>query len=261
MNKFVIGNWKMHGRLADAVVLADWIRAGMENISDMEVVLCPPSVWLYPIEEVLRKTFRPNLSLGAQNIYPGEEGELTGEISAWMIENLCQYVIVGHSERRAKIGESDKLINQKLLAALKYNLKPILCVGELKENAKKEKLDKRILSELMAGLKGVSPEQIKNVIIAYEPVWAIGTGNNASGTYAAWVIDNLRAKIKTLYGTEMAQNIPVIYGGSVNQNDVLEYISQPTINGVLAGGVSLNAKEFLSIVQIFSRIKKDIKRY
>jgi triosephosphate isomerase len=255
----IIDNWKMNTNLADATILTNSVKNHIGDL-DVDVILCPPSVWLYPMTEILEKS-PSNLHLGAQNMYFSDSGAITGEISPLMVKALANYVIVGHSERRKIFGETDEFISDKIDAALKHNLKPIVCVGEIKKMEEERKgpgrptkVDVRsdVLAQLRHALSGVSRDDIEKVIIAYEPVWAIskGTANSrhaATGAYAASVIEKLRNIIADKYGEHIAQRIRILYGGSVDEDNIKEFIYQPEIDGVLIGGASLKAKEFIKI--------------
>lgn len=248
----IVGNWKMNTTLADATVLATEIKNNVSEI-DVDIVLCPPFVWLYPVSEILEKSSQ-NLQLGAQNMWFAEKGAMTGEVSPVMLKQLVKYVIIGHSERRSHFGESDQLINDKIHAALLHGLNPILCVGELKKMAKPGRgrptnvdLKSNIFEQLSRAFKNINRNQAEKIIIAYEPVWAIGTGNAASGAYAADIIASLRKVIQKKYNKSLAERIRILYGGSVTSENVREFMYQPEIDGVLAGGSSLKAKEFLTI--------------
>lgn len=239
----IIGNWKMNTSLADATVLTTQIKNNIVDL-DIDVVLCPPFVWLYPLTEVLEKSPK-NIHLGAQNMWFTSKGAMTGEVSPLMVKTLAKFVILGHSERRSHFGESNSLINDKVHAALEHNLIPIVCVGENKKIIEGKKSD--IISQLKGSLKNISRNDADKIIIAYEPIWAIGTGNAATGAYAASVIADLRDALADMFGKPVSERIRILYGGSVDSENVREFIFQPEIDGVLAGGASLNAKEFIKI--------------
>ncbi len=252
----IIGNWKMNTTLADATVLTTQIKNNISDL-DIDVVLCPPFVWLLPCAEILEKAPK-NIYLGAQNMWFAEKGAMTGEVSPLMLKNLVKFVILGHSERRSHFNETSALVNDKVHAALRNGLAPIICVGEHKklptESVKrgrgrptKVELKSDIISQLKGSIKGFSKEDAEKIIIAYEPIWAIGTGNPATGAYAATVIANLRDVVAKMYGEALSERIRILYGGSVDSENVREFIYQPDIDGVLAGGASLKAKEFIRI--------------
>jgi len=249
----IVGNWKMNTTLSDATILATQIKNAASNI-DVDIVLCPPYTWLYPMTEILNRSPK-NLHLGAQNMWFADSGAMTGEVSPLMLKNLVDFVILGHSERRSHFNESDSLINDKIHAALKHDIYPIICVGELKKmqlsrsRGRPTKVDLRsdIFSQLKNALKNINRNQAEKIIVAYEPVWAIGTGNPASGAYAADVIERLRQIFEDKYNKSLAQRIRILYGGSVTSENVGEFLYQPEIDGLLAGGASLKAKEFIKI--------------
>ena len=248
----IIGNWKMHTTLADAMVLTELLRHGLEPLEGVDVVICPPFVWLYPVREALSGG-PTHLMLGAQNVFVEEEGAFTGEISVTMLKGLVRYVIVGHSERRYKIGagESDEVVNRKLRLVLNHGLIPILCVGERVKRAARgrgrprKEVGKDIVEQLKAGLLGVEPTHVSRVVVAYEPVWAIGTGDPATGEYANREIGRLRQALGRWYGQGVAEATRIIYGGSTDSDNARDFLSQSEIDGLLPGGSSLKASEFL----------------
>ena len=243
----IVGNWKMNTTLADATVLATQIKNNIADL-DVDVVLCPPFTWLYPVAEILEKSPK-NIHLGAQNMWFAPKGAMTGEVSPFMVKSLAKYVILGHSERRSHFHEDNTLINDKIQAALENNLKPIVCVGETKKMGEQVAGSKKsdITVQLRSSLKGISRNLADDIIVAYEPVWAIGTGNAATGAYAASVIEGLRNTLVDLFGHPVAERMRILYGGSVDSENVREFVFQPEIDGVLAGGASLKAKEFIKI--------------
>lgn len=250
----IIGNWKMNTTLADATVLATQIKNAAEDL-DVDIVLCPPFVWLVPLKEILEHA-PSNLYLGAQNMWFAPKGAMTGEISPLMLKDLVKFVILGHSERRSHFDESNALINDKIQAALNHNLTPIVCVGELKKmpeekrgRGRPSKVDVRsnVIHQLKSVLKGINQDEAEKIVVAYEPVWAIGTGNPATGAYASAVISKLRKVIGQKYNQSLAEQVRVLYGGSVDSSNISEFLYQPEIDGVLAGGASLKAKEFIQI--------------
>ena len=250
----IIGNWKMNTTLADASVLATQIKNAAGNLDAVEIVLCPPFVWLAPLKEILEHKPR-NLHLGAQNMWFADKGALTGEISPVMLKNLADFVILGHSERRSHFDESNALINDKIHAALHHGITPVICVGELKKMPEQKRrgrptrveVKSNVAFQLQSALAGISAEKAEKIVVAYEPVWAIGTGNPATGSYAASVIFQLRQVLVKKYSQNLAERVRILYGGSVDSQNVSEFILQPEIDGVLAGGASLKAKEFIAI--------------
>ncbi len=245
----IAGNWKMYKTPAQAKALAQEIRADLDQavLSEREVVLCPPFVDLTVVEEAVRGF---GIGLGAQNFYPKEEGAFTGEVSAPMLKELgVTYVIIGHSERRQYFKEDDGFVNQKVLAALKNGLKPILCVGERLDEMEANLTEKRIETQLTGGLKDVSPEGLSSLVVAYEPVWAIGTGKNATPQQAQDVHCFIRGWVAAKFGKEMADRLRIQYGGSVKVENAASLLTQPDIDGALIGGASLSAGSFLAIVK------------
>jgi triosephosphate isomerase len=243
----VIGNWKMHGTLADARPLATAIRDGLKRPRGVEVVLCPPFTALSAVGEVLKDS---PIRLGAQNCHSEASGAHTGEISPGMLVELgCRYVLVGHSERRRECGETDDVVNRKVQAALANELTFVLCVGETAEERRQGLTFTTIEGQLRAGLAGLAAESIVKGVVAYEPVWAIGTGVNATSAQAAEVHGYIRGLLSELTAKETAQTIPILYGGSVKAENVEALVAAPEINGALVGGASLNAAGFITIAK------------
>ncbi len=247
----VVGNWKMHGTQNQAVALARDVRKGLRRSRKVQVVLTPPFTALAPVGKIVRGS---SLCLAAQNIHWEEQGAFTGEISPEMLRELgCRFVIIGHSERRHIFGETDKTIARKLAACLRSGLRPILCVGETLEERIKGKTTRVITRQLRVALKGVVKGAIEKIEIAYEPVWAIGTGRNATPGQISRVHAMIRRRLKKLFGTRPAGQARILYGGSVRPENTGELASVEEVNGLLVGGASLKAKDFISIVAIFSR--------
>lgn len=252
----VIANWKMNTDLADAMIITNAVKNIIGDL-DVEVVLCPPSVWLYPVHEVIPQALK-NLSLGAQNMWFTEFGALTGEISPLMIKKMVKYVILGHSERRKNFHETNELVNDKVISALEHGIIPVICVGEIKKQislrgkGRPTKIEENsdITKQLKMALAGVSTEDAEKVVIAYEPVWAIstsGTGEAASGAYANEKIEILREELARIYSRSLAERVKILYGGSVDDDNIREFIYQPEIDGALVGGASLKVREFVKI--------------
>ena len=245
----IAGNWKMYKTPAQAKSLAQEIGAGLDQavLSEREVVLCPPFVDLIAVGEIIRGS---GIGLGAQNLYPEAEGAFTGEISAPMLKELgVTYVIIGHSERRQYFKEDDDFINQKVRFALENGLKPILCVGERLEEREANLTEKRIETQLAGGLKDILPEGFSSLVVAYEPVWAIGTGKTATPQQAQDVHRFIRGWVAAEFGKELAENLRIQYGGSVKAENAASLLTQPDIDGALVGGASLSAGSFLAIVK------------
>lgn len=240
----------MNTSLSEALVLVRQLKDKLEGVQGVEKVLCPPFISLALLREVLQGS---TIGLGAQNMFFQEKGAYTGEVSPLMLQDLCTYVILGHSERRQYFAEDDGMINQKVRSALKWRLNPILCVGERLAEKEQGQAEAVITRQVRAGLSGLdSPE---GLVVAYEPVWAIGTGKAATGEEANKTIGLIRRLLAELFGTPKAEAVRIQYGGSVNGKNIAEFISQPHIDGALVGGASLNAEEFLSIVEQTAAIK------
>lgn len=243
---FVAGNWKMNKTAEQARQLVAELLPGLQSVPSVERVLCPPFPSIMAISAMLSGT---DIGLGAQNMHWEASGAYTGEVSAQMVKEFCQYVILGHSERRAYFGETDETVNRKTAAALAAGLIPIVCVGEtLAEN---EALRTRAVIErqMMQGLKGLGITSGNQIVIAYEPVWAIGTGRAASGAGANEVIGGMvRAALVDLFGVAVARDVRILYGGSVTGANAAEFFGQPDIDGALVGGASLKA-DFIEIVK------------
>jgi len=242
----VIANWKMYGSLSDAIVLATGIRDGIENFSGVEIILCPPAIWLTEVAGIIHKRI-DQLALGAQNIHYLSEGEFTGEISATMVCDVARYAIVGHSERRKNFGETASIVARKAAAALDAGLSPIVCVGEQK---KSEDSVQKVVDELKELLSDVRKSEYRDIVVAYEPVWAVGANESATPEYSARVIVKLREIVSA--------ETPILYGGSVNAANVYSFVRRPEIDGVLVGRAGLKVGEFVKICRIVAEYKKII---
>ena len=245
--KVVVGNWKMHTTSIEAEQLAKCIIDGFDRAEHVTVVLCPPFPYLALVGEMLKGT---QIALGAQNMYPDKEGAFTGEVSPTMLLDLgCKYVILGHSERRHKLGESDAFINQKVECALSAGLNAILCVGETLEQRNAKQTEAVLDSQLSQGLANVPPEFFSRLSVAYEPVWAIGNSlHHENPQQAQDALLLIRKKLSQICGDLRAQQMIVQYGGSVEPENATAYLGQHDIDGVLIGGASLKADKFLAIV-------------
>jgi triosephosphate isomerase len=244
---FVAGNWKMFTTGATARQLASAVVKGLGSEDRVTVAVCPPFPYLAAVGEVLH---RSSVGLGAQNVYPEKEGAFTGEVSTTMLTDVgCLYVIVGHSERRHKLGETDAFINCKVHAALGAGLKVILCIGETLEERKAQHTEAVLESQLRGSLAGITPAQLEHLVLAYEPVWAIGTGQNATPEQAQAAHAFVRRLVATMSSEESAQRLPIQYGGSVKPDNAAELLRQPDVDGALVGGASLLADQFLAIVR------------
>jgi len=234
----------MNTNLEGAIKLVREMRDGLNKIEGVEKVICPPFISLAGAKELIAGS---SIKLGAQNMHFEEKGAYTGEISPLMIKDLAEYVILGHSERRQYFGETDEIVNKKVKAVLKAGLKPILCVGERLEENEQGRTAEVVTRQMKAALAAVvSP---LGLVIAYEPIWAIGSGKAASAEGANATIGLIRQILAQLYGEEIAQNLRIQYGGSVNSANIAEFIAQPQIDGALVGGASLKAEEFIGIVE------------
>ncbi len=246
----IAGNWKMNTNVAEATNLAQVMLAELDEIAGVEKVLCPPFVSLASVKELIKGM---SIELGAQNMYFEDKGAYTGEISPLMLIGLCDLVILGHSERRQYFAETDEIINKKVKKALEFGLKPILCVGESLEDNEAGRTGEIITQQIRAALTGVN--STSQLVIAYEPIWAIGTGRAATGKQANATIGLIRNTVASLWDIETAQAIRILYGGSVTGSNIAEFIAEPEIDGALVGGASLKADDFLRIVSQTAAIK------
>jgi triosephosphate isomerase (TIM) len=244
--KFIAGNWKMNTARSDGAALAAAIAAAVGGVSDVEVAVCPPAVYLDAIGKSLAGSA---VGLGAQNCYHEAKGAFTGELSPQMLLDVgCKYVILGHSERRAIFKESSQDVNRKVLAALAAGLVPIVCVGETLDQRQAGSTSQVVREQLEGSLAGLASQQMQTVVIAYEPVWAIGTGVVATPEQAEQVHADLRSLLETRYNSELASSVRIQYGGSVNAENAATLLRQPNIDGALVGGASLKVESFLAIV-------------
>ena len=242
---FIAGNWKMNTDRASAVALAQGIAARAGEAGHVDLAVCPPSVYLDAVAAAVKGS---PVGLGAQNMYHEPKGAFTGELSAAMLLDVgCQYVILGHSERRHILGETDEMINRKVLAALDAGLKPIVCVGELLEEREAGRTAEVIRTQFEGSLAGLSDEQMAGTVIAYEPVWAIGTGKVATPEQAEEVHGDLRKLLADRYNDQIAESVVIQYGGSVKPDNAATLLGQPNIDGALVGGASLKVDDFLGI--------------
>lgn len=249
----IAGNWKMNRTIEEAASLVRDMRPGLDEVQGVDKILCPPFTALAAVGELLEAT---TIKLGAQNVYWEEKGAYTGEISPLMLRGLCQYVILGHSERRQYFGETDDGVNKKIKAALAHSLIPIVCVGENLAQNEAGQTEAVVSGQVRGCLAGLSAEQVRGLIMAYEPIWAIGTGRPATGAGANAVVgQTIRGTIRDLYDEATAQAVRVQYGGSVNPKNIAEFMSQVEIDGALVGGASLKATDFVEIVRISALVK------
>jgi len=247
----IAGNWKMNTTIGEALALVKAMIPEISRIDDVEKVLCPPFVSIATLKALLEGS---SVKLGAQNLYFEEKGAYTGEISPLMLSEICEFVIIGHSERRHYFGEAGEMISKKNRAALKAGLKPILCIGEKLEENEAGRTEEVVTEQLRSSLDGV--DDPGSLSLAYEPVWAIGTGRAATGSQANETIGLIRRCFSELYGEKMAQELRILYGGSVTSYNALEFMRQSEIDGALVGGASLKASEFSSIIRQTSELKK-----
>ena len=244
---FIAANWKMNTNRSSAVLLARNLMDELCQIDQIDLAVCPPFVYIPAVAEVLSGTV---IAVGAQDVFYENEGAFTGEVSAAMLKDVgCRYVIIGHSERRHVIGESDELINRKVLKALSDGLDVIFCVGELLAEREANKTDDVVRRQVSVGLEGVSADAMSHVTIAYEPVWAIGTGKVATPQRAQDVHAMIRSLIEKRYNRGIAQAVRIQYGGSVKPQNAREILAQPDVDGALVGGAALKAADFAGIVK------------
>ena len=244
--KFIAGNWKMNTTRADGVALASAIAQKVGASSAVDVAVCPPSLYLEPVAQAIKNS---GIGLGAQNCYHEPKGAFTGEISPQMLVDIgCKYVIVGHSERRQIFKESNQDVNRKVLAALGVGLLPIICVGETLQQRQANQTAAVVREQIEGSLAGLSAEQMLKIVVAYEPVWAIGTGVVATPQQAEEVHADLRRLLETGYNSQVASTVRIQYGGSVTAENAASLLAQPNIDGALVGGASLKADSFLAIV-------------
>lgn len=248
----IAGNWKMNKNVEEAAALVKEMLSGLREVGGVERVLCPPFVALSAVKELLAGS---DIGLGAQNMHWADKGAYTGEVSPLMLKELCQYVVIGHSERRQFFGETDESVNKKVKAALAHGLTPIVCVGENLEQNEAGQTAEVVGQQVLKGLAGLSADQGERIIVAYEPIWAIGTGKPATGEGANQVIGQaVRGPLAGLFGAEVAAKIRIQYGGSVTPANVEEFMGQPEIDGALVGGASLKP-DFVELVRLAAKAK------
>mgnify|MGYP000947019296 FL=1 len=244
---FVAGNWKMNKTVDQATLLVADMLPGLEAVKTVDRVVCPPFTSLMVISGMLAGT---EVGLGAQNLHWEESGAFTGELSPAMVKEFCQYVIIGHSERRAYFGDTDETVNKKTKAAFAIGLTPIVCVGETLAEYEAGKTGAVVERQVKEGLKDIDPKTAEKLIVAYEPIWAIGTGKAAGPEEANDVIGNVvRKNLAGMFGNDVAQMIRILYGGSVKGENAGEFFHQSDIDGGLVGGASLKAGDFVKIVE------------
>jgi triosephosphate isomerase len=246
----VAGNWKMNKTVAEARDLVSIMRRPLGDIAGVEKVLCPPYIALTAVASLLEGT---DIGLGAQNLHWEEKGAFTGEVAPSMIKEFCRYVIIGHSERRTYFGETDETVNKKVAAALKAGLTPIVCVGETLGQYESGQTSEVVRRQIQGGFAGIDSANAAKIVVAYEPVWAIGTGKASSGENANTVHQKvLRPALSELFSAAGADTIRILYGGSVTGSNAAEFFAYPDIDGALVGGASLKPDEFVAITKAIS---------
>ena len=255
MRRLIIaGNWKMHKNISEALELANGVKRDLYNLETLDIVLCPVFTALSSVAEVIADS---NIQLGAQDVYWQEQGAFTGEISPLMLKDAgCKYVIIGHSERRKYFSENNQTVNKKIGAAMRAGLIPIVCVGETLIQREEGKTLEVIEEQIQQGFKGISAEEVGNLVVAYEPVWAIGTGRNATPEQAEETQFYIRNLLSKMYNESIAKTLRIQYGGSVKPENIKELMQQPDIDGALVGGASLKIDSFSQMVKICGEVKK-----
>lgn len=241
----IAGNWKMHKTIKEAVEFVNEVKDKVNN-TDVEVVICAPFTLLKDLKDATKDT---NIKIGAQNMHFEESGAFTGEISPMMLKELnMDYVVIGHSERRQYFNESNETVNKKVLKALEHDIKPILCVGETLEERESNKTKEVVKLQTEMALKNVLSHKVEDIVIAYEPIWAIGTGKTSSSQDANEVIAYIREVVRDLYNEEISEEVRIQYGGSVKPSNVSEIMNESDIDGALVGGASLVAEDYVELV-------------
>ncbi|HEY32322.1 MAG TPA: triose-phosphate isomerase [Dehalococcoidia bacterium] len=240
----IAGNWKMNTTVTEAIELVGQLRKGISSAFSVEVVVCPPFVSLAAVKEALKGT---SIKLGAQNLHFEDKGAYTGEVSPLMVADLCEVIIIGHSERRQYFGETGEIVNKKIGAALRAGLKPILCIGEKLEDNEAGRTAEVVTEQLRSSLAGI--DVFADLVVAYEPIWAIGTGKAAHGKPVNETAALIRRILTELSNQETADSIRILYGGSVTAENIAEFLEQSEIDGALVGGASLKADQFISMVE------------
>ena len=242
----IAANWKMHKTSQEAKVFMSELLPKITDVKERDILICPPFPLIYHVDNGRQGS---SVLLGAQNMYFEEKGAFTGEVSPLMLKDLnCEFVILGHSERRWVFNEPDALINKKVLSAFSHGLIPVLCVGERLEDREKEMTDQVILNQLESALKDVDESLVNKMVIAYEPVWAIGTGKNATTKDAKDAITLIREFLHSKFGTEVSESVRILYGGSVKPHNVASYMAEDGIDGALVGGASLEPESFSQLI-------------
>src|SRR3989338_8133220 len=257
MRKTIIaGNWKMNKTIAEAIELANGLKRGLFNLEgqEIDIVLCPAFTALTEVAEIIADS---NIQLGAQDCYWQDEGAFTGEVSPLMLKDIgCKFVIIGHSERRAYFGETNESVNNKVKAGLRHNLTPIVCVGETLSQRESGETFKVLDDHIENGLKSITDADILKIVIAYEPVWAIGTGKNATPGQAQEAQKHIRDLLRKMYNNDIGDTVRIQYGGSVKPENITELMREPDVDGALVGGGSLKIETFAEIVKKAAEVKK-----
>jgi len=243
---FIAGNWKMFKTVQDAVVFVKELKISVKDIADVEIVVAPPFTAVHAVAEAARNT---NIGVAAQDVYWEREGAFTGEVSAPMIKEAgAEYAIIGHSERRRLFGETDAHVNRKIVAAIGAVLTPIVCVGETLEERERNETFGVLDRQIKDGLDGLTADRVADIVVAYEPVWAIGTGRTATAAQAGEAHAHIRTRLRQWFGGDAADRCHIIYGGSVKPDNIRELIAEPDVDGALVGGASLDVRGFADIV-------------
>ena len=249
----IAGNWKMHKTADESVAFVKELAPKLSDVTSVERVVSPTFLALTGVADALKDT---GIKVSAQNVHWEEKGAFTSQISPSMLQGLVEYVIIGHSECRAYLGDTDEIVNKKVKSALAHGLKTIIAVGESLEQNEAGETEAFVSNQVRGALANITAEQMANVVIAYEPIWAIGTGKSASAEIAQTISSKvIRATLTELYGKDVAQTIRIQYGGSVKPNNMAEYMSQPDVDGALVGGASLNVDDFTTLVEIAAKEK------
>jgi triosephosphate isomerase len=250
---FIAGNWKMNKTIAEALELVNALKEKVEAVEGVRVAVCTPFVALAPVADALKDS---RIEVGAQNVFWEDKGAFTGEVSPPMLKGIASLVIIGHSERRQYFGETDETVNKKIKAALAHGLIPIVCVGESLEQNQAGETEAFVSSQVRAAFAGIGADQMKEIVVAYEPIWAIGTGLAATPEDANRIIGQVvRATLADMYGDETAQQVIIQYGGSMKPANVEALMAQPEVDGGLVGGASLKAPDFITLVEVAARVK------
>lgn len=243
---FIAGNWKMFKTVQEAVVFVKELKSALKDVKDVEIVVGPSFTALHAVAEAVRNA---NIGVAAQDLYWEKEGAFTGEVSPVMVKEAgAEYAIVGHSERRRLFGETDPIVNRKVAAAIGAHLTPIICVGETLEEREASQTFTVLDRQIKNGLDHITSEQVADLVVAYEPVWAIGTGRNATAAQAGEAHAHIRTRLRQWFGGDAADRCHVIYGGSVKPDNIRELIAEPDVDGALVGGASLDVRSFVAIV-------------